>query len=74
MGTRLDSLDLEIVIPLCLLALVGAGLRDAGARPVIIVAAVVALLTTSWPAGTGVLAAVVAGSAAGLVHDRRSAS
>ena len=40
MGARLDWLDLEIVIPLCLLGLVGAGLRAAGARSVILVAAV----------------------------------
>ena len=66
MGARLDWLDLEIVIPLCLLGLVGAGLRAAGARAVIVVAGAVALLTASWPAGTGLLAAVAAGSATGI--------
>jgi predicted branched-subunit amino acid permease len=74
MGARLDGLDLEIVIPLCLLGLVGPGLRAAGARSVIVVAAVVALITTSWPAGTGILGAVVAGCAAGLASERRSRS
>ena len=74
LGARLDSLDLEIVIPLCLLGLVGGGLRAAGARSVILVSASVALLTASWPAGTGPLAAVVAGCATGLVNDRRSKS
>jgi predicted branched-subunit amino acid permease len=72
MGARVDWLDLEIVIPLCLLGLVGPGLRAAGARSVIVVAAAVALLTASWPAGTGLLVAVVAGCAAGLANDRRS--
>jgi predicted branched-subunit amino acid permease len=74
MGARLDRLDLEIVIPLCLLGLVGPGLRATGARSVIVVSAMAALVTTSWPAGTGILVAVVAGGAAGLVSDRRSRS
>jgi len=73
LGTQLDGLDLDIVIPLCLLGLVGAGLRAAGSRPVVVVAATVALLTTGWPAGTGLLAAIGAGCAAGLANDRRSA-
>jgi predicted branched-subunit amino acid permease len=73
MGARLDGLDLEIVIPLCLLGLVGAGLRAAGARSVV-VAAVAALITTSWPAGTGILVAVIAGCTAGLASDRRRRS
>ena len=72
MGARLDWLDLEIVVPLCLLGLVGAGLRAAGARSVIVVAAATALLTAAWPAGTGLLVAVVAGCAAGLASDRRT--
>jgi predicted branched-subunit amino acid permease len=72
MGARLDWLDLEIVIPLCLLALVGPGLRQPGARPVIVVAAATALLTANWPSGTGVLAAVVAGCATGVANEKRS--
>jgi predicted branched-subunit amino acid permease len=74
MGARLDWLDLQIFIPLCLLGLVGAGLRAAGARSVMVVAAAVALLTASWPAGTGLLAAIVAGCAIGLANDKRSRS
>jgi predicted branched-subunit amino acid permease len=70
-GTRLDAVDISIVIPLCLLGLVGAGLRRAGSRSVIVVAAAVALLTTSWPSGTGLLAAVVAGCVAGMLYERR---
>jgi predicted branched-subunit amino acid permease len=71
-GARLDSIDLSIVIPLCLLGLLGAGLRRGGTRAVIFVAAAVALLTTSWPSGTGLLAAVVAGCVTGIVNERRS--
>jgi predicted branched-subunit amino acid permease len=74
MAARLDWLDLQIFIPLCLLGLVGAGLRAAGARSVMIAAAAIALLTASWPAGTGLLAAIVAGCATGLANDKRSRS
>jgi predicted branched-subunit amino acid permease len=72
MGARLEWLDLKIAIPLCLIGLVSAGLREAGARSVIIVAALVALLTANWPAGTGLLAAVAAGCATGLTRHERS--
>jgi predicted branched-subunit amino acid permease len=71
LGARLDWLDLQIAIPLCLLALLGPGLRDRSARSVILVAAVVALVTTHWPSGTGLLAAVVCGCCAGLAHTKR---
>jgi hypothetical protein len=40
-GARLDWLDLQIFIPLCLLGLVGAGLRAPSARSVIVAAAAV---------------------------------
>ncbi len=73
-GARLDGLDLEIVIPLCLLGLVGAGLRASGTRWVMIAAAVAALVTINWPNGTGLLVAVIVGSMAGMAHERRSAS
>jgi predicted branched-subunit amino acid permease len=71
-GARLDSIDLSIVIPLCLLGLIGAGLRARGARSVIVVSAAVALLTASWPSGTGLLMAVAAGCVTGMVNERRS--
>jgi predicted branched-subunit amino acid permease len=73
-GARLDSIDLSIVIPVCLLGLLGVGLRAAGTRSVIVVAAAVALLTASWPDGTGLLAAVAAGCATGMVNERRHRS
>ena len=73
-GTRLAWLDLKIVIPLCLLGLVGAGLRATGGRVVIAVAASVAVLTAGWPSGTGLLAAIGAGCAAGVAFEQRSRS
>jgi predicted branched-subunit amino acid permease len=72
LGARLDWLDLQIAVPLCLLALVGTGLRRSGTRLVIVVAGVVALLTASWPSGTGLLAAIAAGSLAGVAVERRN--
>jgi predicted branched-subunit amino acid permease len=74
LGARLDGLDLDVFVPLCLLALVGTGLRSPGTQAVVAVAVPVALLTTGWPAGTGLLAAVGAGGAAGVAHDRWRAS
>jgi predicted branched-subunit amino acid permease len=74
MGARVDWLEFEIVVPLCLLGLVGEGLRSSGARPVIAVAASVALLTAGWSAGTGLLAAIIAGCVTGLAIDRGSRS
>jgi predicted branched-subunit amino acid permease len=73
-GGHLAWLDLDIVVPLCLLGLVGAGLRTRGARAVIVVAAAVAVLTAGWPAGSGLLAAVAAGTLTGLTCDRRDAT
>lgn len=64
-GTRLSTADLAIAVPLCLLALVGPALRQPANRRVVVVAATVALVTTDLPAGTGLLAAIVAGCLAG---------
>jgi len=74
LGGHLEWLDLDIVVPLCLLGLVGQGLRTRGARTVIAVAAAAAVLTAGWPAGSGLLIAVAAGAIAGLMCDRRDAS
>jgi len=73
-GARLDGLNLQIAIPLCLLSLIGPGLRAPDSRAVIVAAAATALLTSDWPSGTGLLAAVLAGAAAGLARDRRMRS
>ena len=74
LGARLDWLDLEVVVPLCLLGLVGPELRARDSRSVIIVAGAIAVLTASWPAGTGLLAAIAGGCAAGLAGHRRRPS
>lgn len=73
-GARLAWLDLDIVVPLCLLGLIGSALRTGGARSVIVVAALVAVLTVHLPAGSGLLLAIVAGTSVGVLHDRRSRS
>jgi predicted branched-subunit amino acid permease len=71
LGARLDWLHLGIAIPLCLVGLVGPGIAAAGTRSVVAVAAAVALVTADWPAGTGLLLAVAAGGATGVLNDRR---
>jgi predicted branched-subunit amino acid permease len=71
-GSRLDGLNIEIVVPLCLLALVGDGLRERASRFVVLVAAVVAILASSMPVGTGLLAAVAAGSIVGWLTEART--
>ena len=64
-GPRLDWLDIGIVVPLSLVAVLGDALGDGSGRRVVATGAAVALLTAGWPAGTGMLAAIVAGVVAG---------
>jgi predicted branched-subunit amino acid permease len=72
LGSRMGGVDVDIVIPLCLLALVGDALRDSGSRVVVFVAALVGAFTSSLPAGTGLLLAIAAGAWTGLASERRS--
>jgi len=69
LGARLERLDLDIVVPLCLLGLVGATIRSSRTRIVMVVAGAVAFVTAGWPNGTGLLAAIGAGALAGLVVE-----
>ena len=71
-GDHLAASHLEVAVPLCLVPLVAPRLRDAGSRAVVAAAAVVALATSGWSAGTGVLAAIAVGCAVGAVTARRS--
>jgi predicted branched-subunit amino acid permease len=64
-GSRIDQVDFEIVVPLCLVALVAPMLRQREHRWVLATAAVTALVTRSWPAGTGMLCAIAVGCLAG---------
>jgi predicted branched-subunit amino acid permease len=72
LGPRLGGLDVDIVVPLCLLALVGDALRVSGSRVVVVVAALIGAGTGSLPAGTGMLLAIAGGAGAGLAWERRS--
>jgi branched chain amino acid efflux pump len=69
LGARLERVDLDIVVPLCLLGLIGATFRNGRARLVMLAAGTVAVVTTGWPNGTGLLAAIGAGAPAGLALD-----
>jgi branched chain amino acid efflux pump len=71
-GDRLPHIGLDLVAPLCLLALVGPRLRDRQHRWGAIGAAVVALVTSGWPPGTGMAAAMCAGCAAAQLAGRSS--
>jgi len=66
-GGRLDGVDLEVVVPLCLAALVGPVLRDPANRAAMVAAGLVAAFGSHWPPGTTLLAAIVAGTLTGAV-------
>lgn len=72
LGSRIGGVDVGIVVPLCLLSLVGDALRVRASRVVVVVASVVGTCTTSFPAGTGMLVAIAGGAGAGLAWERRS--
>jgi predicted branched-subunit amino acid permease len=69
-GGRFGGDDLQVAVPLCLVALVGPPLAKAGNWVPVVVAAFVAVAASGWPGGTGFLAAIAAGCAAGAAADR----
>jgi branched chain amino acid efflux pump len=71
-GDRLPHVGLELVAPICLMALIGTRVRDRGNRWAAIAAASTALLTSHAPAGTGLIAAIAAGVVAAHVAGRWS--
>jgi predicted branched-subunit amino acid permease len=71
-GDRLPDVGLDLAAPLCLLALVGVRLRERRHRWAAISAAVVALVTSGWAAGTGMVVAIGAGCVAAVVIGRSS--
>jgi predicted branched-subunit amino acid permease len=64
-GTRAAGLDLDVVVPVCLAALLGPALRDPVDRIAALAGAVTMVFTHGWPSGTGIVAAIAAGIAAG---------
>lgn len=70
---RLGHVDLEVAVPLCLLALVGDALRASTARRIVLAAGLTAWLTAGWPSGTGILAAVAVGALAGRSGEEGAA-
>jgi predicted branched-subunit amino acid permease len=71
-GRQLPHVGLDLAAPLCLIALIGPRLVDRAHRWAAVAAAVVAVLTSGWPAGTGIAAAIVAGGLAARVAPRWS--
>jgi predicted branched-subunit amino acid permease len=72
LGARLESQALQVLGPACLVALVGPHLRGRSGAAAATAAAAVALGTLSWPAGTGLLAAMAAGTVAAALAGRTS--
>ena len=65
-GGRLDLAAMDVIAPLCLVALVAPHLRRRAGRATVVVAAVVAVIAVPrLPAGTGLLVAAAAGCLAG---------
>ena len=65
LGTPQDETSLlGICMPLCLTAIVAPHLRTAAGVRCVCAAGVVTALTSSWPSGTGLLAAMAAGHTA----------
>jgi predicted branched-subunit amino acid permease len=69
-GHRLAHAGLRLAVPLCLIALVGPRLRDRGHRWAAACGALVAVATSGWPSGTGIVAAIAAGAIAGTAAER----
>ncbi len=63
---------LEVTVPLCLMAIVAPHLRVRGGLAAVSVAVAVTALTTSWPAGSGMLLAMTAAAACGALAPGRS--
>jgi predicted branched-subunit amino acid permease len=70
-GERLDFLDLDVMVPLCLVVLVAPALRDASNRAPMTAAGVAALLGPLLPPGAMMLLAIVAGMLAGALSGGR---
>jgi predicted branched-subunit amino acid permease len=66
-GDRLPHIGLELAAPLCLIALIGPRLSDRRHRWAAVTAGLVAVVGSTWPAGTGIAAAIAAGTLAAHV-------
>jgi predicted branched-subunit amino acid permease len=62
---------LSVAVPLCLVALVIPHLRVPGGPGAVVAATATAVLTRSWPSGTGLLVAMAAAAGVGLLTTRR---
>jgi predicted branched-subunit amino acid permease len=69
-GSALPRVGLDLAAPLCLLAIVGPKLRDRPHQWAAVTAAAAALVGQHWPAGTGILFAILAGSVAAQLARR----
>jgi predicted branched-subunit amino acid permease len=72
-GGRVPAgVGLEVAVPICLTALVVPSLSSHPGRLAVFVAVVVAIAGSGWPAGSGLLAAIVGGALAGGIAERNT--
>jgi predicted branched-subunit amino acid permease len=72
-GNQLPALGLDVAVPLSLIALLGPRLRDRQHRWAAVAAGAVMVVARGWPPGSGILAAIVAGSLAAALAERLAA-
>ena len=69
-GGRLGGgLGLDITVPLCLVVSLGARVRARPAAVAATLGALVIVVSGGWPSGTGMLVAIAAGAAGGLLAE-----
>ena len=69
-GGRLGGgLGLDITVPLCLVVSLGARVRARPAAVAATLGALVIVVSAGWPSGTGMLVAIAAGAAGGLLAE-----
>jgi predicted branched-subunit amino acid permease len=75
-GGRVPAgVGLDVAVPICLAAIVMPSLSDPSGRRAVVAAVIVAVAGSHLPAGTGLLAAIVAGATVGGIADtKRSGS
>lgn len=62
---------LQLALPICLVPLVAPVLATRPGAATVVTAAAVGVATREWPAGSGLLLAIVAGAVAGTIVERR---
>ena len=62
---------LQLALPICLVPLIAPVLSTRPGAATVVTAAIVGIVTRDWPAGSGLLLAIVVGAIAGTIVERR---